>query len=150
MCHILFIHSSVDGHLDCFHVLAVVNIATVNIGVHISFWIMIFSGYMPSLGITGSCGSSYGSSVKFLRNLHTILHSGSINLHSHQQHKRFPFLHTLSSLTDSSQLVFLDHVDTQLVSGTLSSLVVSGTLSSLGSSVPSQLLYDSHPCLLLI
>ena len=36
MCHILFIHSSVNGHLDCFHVLAIVNIATVNVEVHIS------------------------------------------------------------------------------------------------------------------
>ena len=36
----LFIHSSVDGHLGCFHVLAL------SIGVHMSFWIMVFSGYM--------------------------------------------------------------------------------------------------------
>ena len=35
--HIFFIHSSVDGHLGCYHVLAIVNRATVNIGVHVSF-----------------------------------------------------------------------------------------------------------------
>ena len=58
MCHIFFIHSSVDGHLGCFHVLAIVNSAAVNIGVHVSFWIMVFSGYMPSSGIAGSYGSS--------------------------------------------------------------------------------------------
>ena len=35
--HIFFIHLSVDGHLGCFHVLAIVTSAVVNIGVHVSF-----------------------------------------------------------------------------------------------------------------
>ena len=46
MYHI-FIQSSVSGHLGCFHVLAVVNSAAVNIGVHVSFQTTAFSGYMP-------------------------------------------------------------------------------------------------------
>ena len=81
LCHI-FIHSSVDGHLGCFHVLAVVNSAAMNIGVHVSFWITVFSGYVPSNRIAGSYRSSVFS---FLRNLHTVLLSDCISLHSRQQ-----------------------------------------------------------------
>ena len=54
--HSFLIHSSVDGHLGHFHVLASVNSAAMNIGVHESFWIVVFSGYMPSSGIAGSYG----------------------------------------------------------------------------------------------
>ena len=56
MYHIVFIHSSVDGHLGSFHVLAIVNNAVMNIEVHVSSLIMVFSGYMPSGRVAGSYG----------------------------------------------------------------------------------------------
>ena len=54
MYHIFFIHSSIDGHLGCFPILAIVNSAAVDIGVHMSLSVFVFSGYMPSNTIAGS------------------------------------------------------------------------------------------------
>ena len=76
--HNVFIHSSVDGHLGCFYVLAIVNSAAMNNGIHVSFSLLVSSEYMPRTGIA-SCGCFTPS---FLRNL---FHSGCINLYFHQQ-----------------------------------------------------------------
>ena len=56
MYRTFLIHSSVDGHLGYFHVLAIVNSASVNNGIHVSFSILVSSGYMPRSGIAGSYG----------------------------------------------------------------------------------------------
>ena len=54
MNHNSFIHSSVDGHLGCSHVLAIVNSAAMNKGIHVNFSILVPSGYMTRTGISGS------------------------------------------------------------------------------------------------
>ena len=81
--HNCLIHLSADGHLGCFHVLAIVNCAPLKNRIHASFSILVFLERMPRSGIAGSYG---GFIPSFLRNLH----SGYINLHSHQQCKSIP------------------------------------------------------------
>ena len=62
--HIFLIPSTVNGHLGCFHVLAIVNSTAMNIGIHVSFLIVVLSGYMPRSGVAGSYGSSTFSFLK--------------------------------------------------------------------------------------
>ena len=57
--NIFFIHSSGGRHLSYFPVLVIANSATVNIGVQVSFQIVVFSRYLPRSEIPGSYGNSY-------------------------------------------------------------------------------------------
>ena len=66
MSHNFFIHSSVGGHLGCVHVLAIVNSAAMNNGIHVSFSNLVSSGYMPRSGIAGLYGGFIPSFLAIL------------------------------------------------------------------------------------
>ena len=86
--HIFCIHSSVEGHLGSFHLLAIINKAVMNIVEHVSFLpVGTSSGYMPRRGIAGSSGSTMSN---FLRNHQTDFQSDCTSLQSHQQWRSVP------------------------------------------------------------
>ena len=88
MCHIICIHSSVEGHLGSFQLLAIINKAAMEIVEHVSFLpVGTSSRYMPRSSIAGSSGSTKSN---YLRKFHTDFQSGCTSLKSHQQRKIIP------------------------------------------------------------
>ena len=82
MYHIFCIHSSVEGHLGSFQLLAIINKAAMNTVEHVFLLPVGTSGYMARRGISGSSGSTMSN---FLRNLKNDFQSGCTSLQSHQQ-----------------------------------------------------------------
>jgi len=98
MNNIFCIHSSVERHMHCFQLLAIVNKASMNRVQHVSLWCSGASfGYMPGNGIAGS-----GRTISnFLRNHQIDFQSGCSSFQLNYQRRSvtlspYPLQHVLS------------------------------------------------------
>jgi hypothetical protein len=105
MYHIFCIHSSVEGYLGSFQLLAIINKAAMNIVEHVSFLpVGTSSRYIPRRGIVGSSGSTMSN---FLRNHQIDFQSGCTSLQSHQQWSSVPLSPHLCQHLLSSEFLIL-------------------------------------------
>ena len=111
MYHIytFFVHSSAYGHLGYFYVLPIVNSAAMSIGVHVSFSVLVFSGYMSSSGIAGSYDGFIHSFYFFIfiflflflafKGISILSSIVAVSIYIPTNSARgFPFLHTLFNI----------------------------------------------------
>ena len=105
MYHVFCIHSSIEGHLGSFQLLAIINKAAMIIVEYVSLWeVGTSSGYMPRKGIDGSSSSTM---YNFLRNPQTDFQSGCTSLNSYQQWRSVPLLPHPSQHLLSHECLFL-------------------------------------------
>jgi len=106
MYHYFFTHSSVDGYLGCFHVLAIVNSAAINNGIHMSFSILVSSGICLGVGLLSHMVVLF---LVFLRNLHIIFHSMVHSMYHTMVHITFPPTDEEHSLFSTPSPAFIVH-----------------------------------------
>ena len=95
MCYNFFIHSSVDRHLGYFHVLAIVNSAAMNIGVHVSYRIVVFQGICPVVVLLSHMVILFW----VFKEISVLFFLVAVSIYiSTNSTRGFPFLHILSSI----------------------------------------------------